>query len=525
MKSLNILSEIFSYLSYIDLSMCAKVSKLFNRVSKASSTWRREALRIATGNLIFYGRPLDQSGSSHFSIGSTDWKQNLLDFLNSKQNWLCIDFPNKSKDATNLFSEFINILKEPDIPFPVLRRDKKIYSTLFQEMLAYQESGPSLRLSTNALTESVIFELFKNHKNLEVEFATQVEISQLIIAKWNLRAKSEIVLRKMSIGALSSKSTAVSIDQESELMNIYFTFPLKNAKPVVLKLHRAIKCTISKYCQIALASILDYCDLAEQCNQYIIKWNAFCASMKELNAMYMSFNEAFNKVFKKKAEISPNGPQFSIMRLMALQWRRKVFDKFKDRLVEEALILIELSREKDMSQEFTYLLVKIVQSIVDMSINELSVHFINHSQFYSDGLYELLHEKIILETSKYYQNLVNLKPVEFLQKTNKDFKLIQRVFLKSTQNEIEKILTETKLEFCKKVSPEEAEKILYNESEVYPSRDNLEKKTSEDCMIEKHAHKAGFPLDSSPEERILYSMANDISPLEFEGIILNYELN
>jgi len=223
----------------------------------------------------------------------------------------------------------------------------------------------------------------------------------------------------------------------------------------------------------------------------------------------------------------------------------------------------------------SYLLIKIVQALIDHSVNELNVRFLDHSQFYTDGIYEILHQKTVSVTAEYYKTLKHLPAEKLSEALEKDMNIIQRVFLKRTQIEIEKIRNEMEISawkscFCESYKEfkagiccvnsnvtenlldSEFGRILFNVDfnknrirqfietlqwrndkmieniqhflKLSERKVELQEKLIDDLIIEEENEQCGFMLEQSPEERILFSLTNDISPQQFMGIVINTDL-
>lgn len=117
----------------------------------------------------------------------------------------------------------------------------------------------------------------------------------------------------------------------------------------------------------------------------------------------------------------------------------------KDNLIEIALKLLDKMRHKQLDEDLSYLLIKLVQVFIDHSINEINVRFIDHSQFYTEGAYEVLHQNVIASTVKYYESLKTYKASDIAECLSDDLNIIQRIFLMKTQVEIEKLAIELEI--------------------------------------------------------------------------------
>lgn len=205
--------------------------------------------------------------------------------------------------------------------------------------------------------------------------------------------------------------------------------------------------------------------------------------------------------------------------------------------------------------------------MLDLSVNEHSVHMSDHSRFYTDGVYNHLHERVISHTEQFYiHSLKNLKPLDKLAVLKADDRLANRLFIPSTYAEISKMNLDAKIStlwdyFLKKyihfeptkaskihVRPETLNMILYSEfgrklfnfkptenakqvisvfiehliasddlpliNEFLTDFDKIqsgEELSEADLLIENRLSSTGFSMEMPPEELALYSMGRDIS--------------
>lgn len=107
-------------------------------------------------------------------------------------------------------------------------------------------------------------------------------------------------------------------------------------------------------------------------------------------------------------------PEFTITRAMATIWKAKVFDKLKDTLFISfrAALLFQRrqqikevrSKKGEWEQDFFSaarsggLLGRFVQSVADISVNEVKVHTLGSTQFVPDEAYAQLQKAILEDT-------------------------------------------------------------------------------------------------------------------------------
>lgn len=137
---------------------------------------------------------------------------------------------------------------------------------------------------------------------------------------------------------------------------------------------------------------------------------------KSLGSICYFINECYSTLFPNL----PGYPEFSLSRAMATFWKIKVFDKLQLNLFETFMGLLSEERIKKLkvgelktklrnkpgsdkvpvkseSRNFQ-VLNKFVQTIVDISINEVKVHMLGSTKLVTDKPYEALQDLVIINT-------------------------------------------------------------------------------------------------------------------------------
>lgn len=163
----------------------------------------------------------------------------------------------------------------------------------------------------------------------------------------------------------------------------------------------------------------------------------YCATMIELDKSFESIIKAINECYEAFfSELSPY-PKFTFSRAMILIWRNKVYAKIKNNLLEAFAYILKNQRNKEINEgksrmkyklkcyskscpinssfqselnpppegicleeNFdTELLFRFVQSIADISINELTIHYLGSTKMILEEPYNEL-SRIILKSTK-----------------------------------------------------------------------------------------------------------------------------
>jgi len=140
--------------------------------------------------------------------------------------------------------------------------------------------------------------------------------------------------------------------------------------------------------------------------------------MIELEKVFQPISKALNECYKATFPDLCRNPQFSFMRAMIILWRKKVYSKIKNNLIEAFVHLLKTQREREIkkgqmkSKERTLYftpfleekggleqLARYIQTIADLSVNEVTIHYIGSTKV---KLYEPYIEvsKVIIKQTK-----------------------------------------------------------------------------------------------------------------------------
>lgn len=289
-----------------------------------------------------------------------EWRKLVERGVKQKQSWLGLATSNyfTVDDLHILADNFFEALQDPQPPLLKLRRESvSLLSTTLQEMLADANSAEPDEMYLPSLTASTVQKLDDFYCDLldevsYMQFDNETKLNQLLIARWNLRkhkaAKLEYQGSYLLTSAASTYVTARSYE-DSALDLTYTNFPLKDAESFLLKLYSVIKASVGFHCKHSYQVLKSFGELVEMSSRYVIavrviQWNAFCAAVSSIDTDYRAFSLLVNDICNVLHEGTPKNPMFSVMRLMVIQWRRKVFTPLKDSLLQAVLYLLHRQR-------------------------------------------------------------------------------------------------------------------------------------------------------------------------------------
>ncbi|CAG9321673.1 unnamed protein product [Blepharisma stoltei] len=588
MNTANILFIIARHLTFRDLLSFGQVNKLFNSVSKKDELWKRECLRVYFGNYDIFGSIYKGDEYLYKPTREPHWRHLLKKLIQTRHSWLLLKGDSFTHDDLDtLRCEVFLTLQEPLLPPPPLRREPKTFPTIIQDLLAHIFEEPS-QIGFNLPTESEMIIEGVMNQNLIDEIGDNVSIDQIAIIKWALKGNKCDINKSLSLGSSGNQSTCYSStgDFDSTLLTTYFQNKMINANPLIIKLFCTLKKTIKIHC-VASWNCLNLIEEAtELLSEYCLRWDAFCASIYWLDKIFLPFSILINQSYDIHWPNAPKMPPFTVMRLMMIIWRRHVFNKLKDYLLDSIFNLLQSQRNmivkecptfkgeinRIIKEDTANIMIKAIQAVVDLSVNELNIYFIDHSGFKGDGEYQLLHEKVLKLTQQFYEEVSSYPYAAQIYILGEDLKLAQRAFLPCTWTKIERMGVEIKIESMKNLyyseykqfipislTPEEEGldrfvyspfgKMLFSNDQSHAASRNIklyidylrirnrlqevmdynnldalcqklkQPKLVEDEEIEYQNEQMGLKLEVPPEEQVLFSISNDIHPGQFLAII------
>ena len=108
-----------------------------------------------------------------------------------------------------------------------------------------------------------------------------------------------------------------------------------------------------------------------------------------MQTLMAPINHMVNRMSEKIERFVIRTPFYSVLRVMAICWQRTVIRTYGQDLVKSVVEVVNVCRMKfpsPVQQDDFILIKKAIDSTTDISINELSIHFVKHSEFELTGL-------------------------------------------------------------------------------------------------------------------------------------------
>ncbi|CAG9322419.1 unnamed protein product [Blepharisma stoltei] len=542
-----IVYEIVSYLSLPELFTVTQVNKSFNKAAETPSLWKREFLRI-------WIQDQDLKSELEFNVHGF-WKYLCIKGLKSQINWKNLSGSLfTDAEVSFLYDELQTALKSPLIPCIAFRRDIHSFPTLLQDVFG----NPMDQFSEDMDIDYI--STFENYMNsagsyLCAEIQSLSDLTLLAASRWNLVSAEAICEDRPS----NSSESTCDTDEE-----VSCKFSYKGTKSLLLQFYACLKKSIELFCEGVSYSLLESNDII---NEYVQTWNNFSASTKNINDLFSPLTEMINEVYDAKFGENCEAPRLNLVRIMIACWRRIVFERVQDKLIDQILRMIKQERISVIEQKTDYNVLDslkgVVDAIMDISLNELTVYLKNHSKLQLEGPYLGLHEAILsasyenyselsLSTSnlalffeKEHDLLSNFLPNSTLMQLNQ---LKIKILISSLQNSLVQEFQSFKpnpflassrhyskdfaaflyqidsnthkisafLDFCTSnlnlakdlEMLEMLNKELYNELTV-----------EDDYFIERRAELAGVPTSIQPEKLLLFSTCRDLTYPQLKNLL------
>ena len=189
--------------------------------------------------------------------------------------------------------------------------------------------------------------------------------------------------------------------------------------------------------------------------EYTKFWDAYVAASIAIHKDLLAVAVVINSVYERAYPNHPCFPKFSFLRLLVSVWRHEVFEPLEAALLAQTFSYIERHREKikkygqmlrtkrkrvnesqlasaevegflrsNSSQEEIenslrfrkdVLLRRFVASVLDLSLNELSVHYLEHCKLDLEGTaYKRFEDKLLAESRDFNQKCAESFPLEIM---------------------------------------------------------------------------------------------------------------
>ncbi|CAK69997.1 unnamed protein product (macronuclear) [Paramecium tetraurelia] len=349
-------------------------------------------------------------------------------------------------------------LCESVFPKPILKREtiglycESEFQIMLAQRLELEQKGFDRLFDFQLISNELMNNLKQNKQFVINQMCEKLENSEafkskFLIYRWNLQDESS-GLQQFPHSQVESQSIQIEEQEEEEAFTDEFCI-----MNLFEQLYSSIECYLQGlsmyFSTFITTNSTNSIDLLSEYNMY---WEAYSNSMVELNGVIYPFENIVNEIHQKVFPQYPQYPRFSVWRIMCKLWIKHIIrnDQFQQLLIECFIKTLQAERQAKFLKEFdqgvnnnlgftpsfqiTYeiydnfllkqknsikdqfqieyshkyyteiveLMRNFNKSIQDLSINEVSVHWIGHVDCCYEEFYDLLSERVQHETSLYY---------------------------------------------------------------------------------------------------------------------------
>lgn len=342
-------------LNYLDLTRLAQVNRLCRTVATRNDLWKAECIRICTVTCDFFQVISESETSEGRKAGKRDWKGLFTGVLKANRLW-------KGEFGVGRVGEqagfhVAETLRRPELPCPRLSREGSTYSTSSQQLFA--DALKDCEQPGHCGELAGLEGMQARADSLLAEVAGHVEEELLLKARWVLRDSS---------------------------------LPFLQSQAAILRFYYCVKRTIQTHCHFVCAVLDESSTLDALLVGYCTQWAAFSAACTHLEADLRGFTNLLNDIYEAKFPNRNALPRFSMTKLMTILWRRAVFYHFQEDLLRAAECTIPRAHRDPQARDKMQVL---AQALLDLSVDEYTVHMLQHSQVQLDGPYNALQEVVL----------------------------------------------------------------------------------------------------------------------------------
>ncbi|CAD8162761.1 unnamed protein product [Paramecium pentaurelia] len=405
---------------------------------------------------------------SNFDNSLINWKNQLIKMIQTKQTF-----------------KFPFILCDVVFPKPILTREtigiycESNYQIMLAQRLELEQKGFNKLFDYQFIQNELMNELIQNKQQILVEMQDKLQKNeklkrQFLQYRWSLQNESfefqQFNLQNIDKVEQDSENKMESIsDEQISIFNLMEEF------------YTSLKCYLKglqKYFSVFInVNTINSIDLL--C-EYVMYWQAYSNAIMDLSTFIYPFENIINELHSNLFPNYPQYPKFSVWRVMTKMWIKYIirYQQLSVILLQCFIRLLSAQRQQMFKQEFdqgvnddfentqsfliTYeiydnfllkqrnsckdqfqidtthlfyteivdLLRSFCRCIQDISISEVSVHWVGHKDCCYEEFYEQLSEKIQYETSLYYdesRQIFGSNIISFIEFIKFDKEFLQQI--------------------------------------------------------------------------------------------------
>jgi len=415
----------------------------------------------------------------------------------------------------------------------ILCSAQTIFQNKLSEVL-YEDSGMVVKkLAFPSLSEELINEL-KNLEDKIFKENTLGNKENLIKARWYSFENKQTETSEVSPqgekcffvkGLAKTLTSSRSLDSTNDEV-----LSIKSNGNCLIDLYNCICSSITHFCGIVSCHLNSLDNTYDLLAEYTARWNTYVSSMIELENVFKTFTELLNKTYENVCQGYPCFPKFSIWRLMTKLWIREVYEKsnlsfnlnesflrilynHRDKNIKESLnanfsnlhleqnnneelpkcLYVNLKTKYKKNSTLLYqnadqlsnsapacfdsfediekkILSSFLQSVLDLSLNEVSIHYLDCTEILTNYPYQEIEEGFLKKSNEFYQDYQQLfteSPDYFCHFLKADCSLISEILPQRTHIKLETLLIQNGFDCNKEFIKSQLEKVCEQQLEKF----------------------------------------------------------
>jgi hypothetical protein len=407
------------------------------------------------------------------------------------------------KEEAESFMEYLfETLKQPNLPLLKLKREtvncntQTLFQTKLSEVLYEDSEVTSNKKSFYDFNSQFLNQLEDIEKKLFSEMA-QYDRNEILRARWYNFDKKDasgdnddticfedrndlLFFDGPNIGDLTKISNASTDDLQM----------LKHKPAFLMSLYETLLNVLTHYCQVIHKLLSNIDDSYLIVAEYSARWKVYVCVMMELEKSFGTFAKLMNKHYEALFEGYPGYPKFSMWRLMTKVWMSEVYEKsnLNQNLNESFLKILNCHREINVREIFnnnnslstnddtnelpkslfidlnlkeqqgifdsvsqrnfwddSSLLSSYVQSVQDISFNEVNIHYTDCTDMPINYPYCELEKAILCQSDRFYgeyQQVLGEVPEFFCRVLKSDSSMLSEILGERTCTKLLQIQTQ-----------------------------------------------------------------------------------
>jgi len=438
-------------------------------------------------------------------VKESSWRQILEEGEMCRRSLNVVLAQLAGKEEAESFMEYLfETLKQPNLPLLKLKREtvscnaQTLFQTKLSEVLYEESEVTPNKKSFYDFNSQFLNQLEDIETKLFSEMA-QYDRNEILRARW-------YNFEKRDASSSNDNDETICFEDRNDLL--FFEGPnvgdltkisnastddlqmLKQKPAFLMSLYENLLSVLTHYCQVVHRFLSSIDDIYLIVAEYSTRWKVYVCVMLELEKSFGTFAKLMNKHYEALFESYPSYPKFSMWRLMTKVWMSEVYEKsnLNQNLNESFLKILNCHREINVREIFNNnnslstndetnelpkslfidlnlreqqgiidsisqrnfwddsgLLSSYVQSVQDISFNEVNIHYTDCTDMPTNYPYCELEKAILSQSDRFYgeyQQVLGEVPEFFCRFLKSDSSMLSEIVGERTSTKLLQIQTQ-----------------------------------------------------------------------------------